>query len=252
MRKLLLATTALLALTSVTKADVLHGRCSDCTSATIGSDPVTLIGPNGTLGFTFDSSSAGMTGNLELKFLIPNSFSLTQAQTFASQVNVQRDGTMTTYDISLFNNGAQFTSGQLEDFLGHSGTNPPGPLSAFLGATNTVDPTATGYYIGLAEVGSLTTVGQSAPNNALGTTFSLSSDFYAQGGLILGNLFLANGDIVSTAQSSGLFYNGPNGVPFSTSPVPEASTWAMMLLGFFGVGFVAYCRRNQSASLRVV
>jgi hypothetical protein len=34
------------------------------------------------------------------------------------------------------------------------------------------------------------------------------------------------------------------------SPVPEASTWAMMVLGFAGVGFMAYRRRNQSPSLR--
>jgi hypothetical protein len=31
--------------------------------------------------------------------------------------------------------------------------------------------------------------------------------------------------------------------------VPEPSTWAMMILGFFGVGFMAYRRRNQSAAL---
>jgi hypothetical protein len=30
-------------------------------------------------------------------------------------------------------------------------------------------------------------------------------------------------------------------------PVPEASTWAMMLLGFAGLGFLAHRRRNQSA-----
>ncbi len=29
--------------------------------------------------------------------------------------------------------------------------------------------------------------------------------------------------------------------------VPELSTWAMMLLGFAGVGFVAYRRRKQTA-----
>jgi PEP-CTERM motif len=32
--------------------------------------------------------------------------------------------------------------------------------------------------------------------------------------------------------------------------VPEPSTWAMLLIGFAGVGFMAYRRRNQSASLR--
>lgn len=34
------------------------------------------------------------------------------------------------------------------------------------------------------------------------------------------------------------------------SAVPEASTWAMMILGFLGVGFLAY-RRKPSARLRV-
>jgi hypothetical protein len=28
-------------------------------------------------------------------------------------------------------------------------------------------------------------------------------------------------------------------------PVPEASTWAMMILGFAGVGFLAYRRRGE-------
>jgi hypothetical protein len=34
------------------------------------------------------------------------------------------------------------------------------------------------------------------------------------------------------------------------SGVPEPSTWAMMILGFAGVGFMAYRRRNSNASLR--
>ena len=36
-----------------------------------------------------------------------------------------------------------------------------------------------------------------------------------------------------------------------TGAVPEPSTWAMLILGFFGVGFMAYRRRN-SVSLRLV
>lgn len=31
--------------------------------------------------------------------------------------------------------------------------------------------------------------------------------------------------------------------------VPEPSTWAMMILGFAGIGFLAYRRRNQAATL---
>ena len=36
-----------------------------------------------------------------------------------------------------------------------------------------------------------------------------------------------------------------------TAPVPEASTWAMMVLGFAGVGFMAY-RRKSKPALRLV
>jgi hypothetical protein len=35
------------------------------------------------------------------------------------------------------------------------------------------------------------------------------------------------------------------------SAVPEASTWAMMILGFFGIGFIAYRRKSQG-DLRLV
>ena len=37
----------------------------------------------------------------------------------------------------------------------------------------------------------------------------------------------------------------------SVGAVPEPSTWAMMILGFAGVGFMAYRRRNQNTALRV-
>jgi hypothetical protein len=37
----------------------------------------------------------------------------------------------------------------------------------------------------------------------------------------------------------------------SVSPVPEPSTWAMMILGFFGVGFMAY-RRKSNPAFRLV
>jgi PEP-CTERM motif len=37
---------------------------------------------------------------------------------------------------------------------------------------------------------------------------------------------------------------------FNISAVPEPSTWAMMILGFAGIGFMAY-RRKNGAALRV-
>ena len=35
--------------------------------------------------------------------------------------------------------------------------------------------------------------------------------------------------------------------PSMTPPVPEPSTWAMLLLGFAGIGFMAYRRRSKAA-----
>lgn len=45
-------------------------------------------------------------------------------------------------------------------------------------------------------------------------------------------------------------YNGPHqsfvdGNPSLTTGVPESSTWAMMILGFCGVGFMAYRRKSK-------
>ena len=40
-----------------------------------------------------------------------------------------------------------------------------------------------------------------------------------------------------------------NGVGSITAAVPEPSTWAMMILGFMGVGFMAYRRRSGSLRL---
>ena len=41
-------------------------------------------------------------------------------------------------------------------------------------------------------------------------------------------------------------------VTATVAAVPEPSTWAMMLLGFIGVGFTAYRRRNTTTTFRLV
>jgi PEP-CTERM motif len=38
-------------------------------------------------------------------------------------------------------------------------------------------------------------------------------------------------------------------VSFVVTAVPEPSTWAMMIFGFFGLALMAYRRRNQVSSL---
>jgi len=47
--------------------------------------------------------------------------------------------------------------------------------------------------------------------------------------------------------SDGNFSDNSGQFLITVSAVPEPSTWAMMILGFGGLGFLAYRRRNQAA-----
>ena len=54
------------------------------------------------------------------------------------------------------------------------------------------------------------------------------------------------GEYINGAEVEGL-----DNVQLMTAAVPEPSTWAMMILGFAGVGFMTYRRRKQSNALIV-
>jgi len=53
-------------------------------------------------------------------------------------------------------------------------------------------------------------------------------------------------DPMFSSDFGGEFAFSP-GVFAATSAVPEPSTWAMMILGFAGVGFTAYRRKSKPA-----
>jgi hypothetical protein len=49
--------------------------------------------------------------------------------------------------------------------------------------------------------------------------------------------------------SDGIFRDNSGAFTITVGAVPEPSTWALMILGFAGVGFMAYRRRNQATAL---
>ncbi|MBN8988325.1 MAG: PEP-CTERM sorting domain-containing protein [Rhizobiales bacterium] len=51
-----------------------------------------------------------------------------------------------------------------------------------------------------------------------------------------------------TSQNAISTFNIPE-IEFRVAAVPEPSTWAMMILGFVGVGFMAYRRKSKSVSM---
>jgi hypothetical protein len=60
--------------------------------------------------------------------------------------------------------------------------------------------------------------------------------------------FDAVGGVFSTDSLPGAFLSNGSGVPFTVS-IPEPSTWAMMLLGFAGLGFAGWRAQRKTAAL---
>jgi hypothetical protein len=51
--------------------------------------------------------------------------------------------------------------------------------------------------------------------------------------------------------SDGIFADNSGSFTINVSAVPEPSTWAMMMIGFAGVGFMAYRRKSKPALMAV-
>src|SRR5262249_15425804 len=102
---------------------------------------------------------------------------------------------------SLFKTTA-WTSGALDSYLGIS-AQPNNPLSAWLPATNTVDPKAMGYWVFQAPLGNHTL----GTSSGTGPVLQLGS-FIPQGSVIVAFLDTGSKGISATANSSALFAAG--------------------------------------------
>jgi len=101
------------------------------------------------------------------------------------------------------------------------------------------------------DLGSISLFGGSLAS----TLIDLSPFAFGFSNLLAGDYqLMISGDV--TGQNGGLFGGGLVGYGGALATtealvvapaVPEPSTWAMMILGFAGVGFMAYRRKNQIA-----
>lgn len=151
------------------------------------------------------------------------------------------------------------------------GTPAAGSFDIFLSTSNapiatfdTSNSTTTPYYdASFTQVyhGTLPSISNGKLDINLSTAFNYNP---SQGNLLLtvrnndlssgNNLFLdadKNNGIMNWRMSSyGYDFNEGLVTGFNVAPVPEPSTWAMMILGFVGVGFMAY-RRRSGLSVRL-
>ena len=125
-------------------------------------------------------------------------------------------------------------------------------------APTTASYALTSSFMGLDYAGPTDTQVSVISGNGPALFTSAVSGYGPSSAVSYGHTFnLAAGDTVffevgfdpNNARGTGPFYYDTTGISATfTSGVPEPSTWAMMLLGFFGIGFLAYRRRSQTAT----
>jgi PEP-CTERM motif len=121
--------------------------------------------------------------------------------------------------------------------------NSPHPLTGGESFSATIDnftftlSTLTGFDISNGGLGSLNISGRSPTiTTSFGPTFlDLGGNFYQL-----------------EAPGAGPYFNGSTyTIESIAAAVPEPSTWAMMIIGFFGVAFMVYRRKRNGSALRL-
>src|SRR4051794_28399743 len=235
MRRVLKIALAGAALAAATPASAtLHGFCNSTAGPCVDNGtntPTTTNPPN----FGFWSSPGGETGTLLIDILIANNL----AQPSSFTLTGLSGGPFTA---SIFNSTTAWTSGDLDAYLGVgvSGATPQNPIGAY------IQPNAgqTGWWVYQANLGSRTLPG--APTDAFTMLLGGGGGSLPFGSYILGYLTpCPPGQNVcdATANSAAIREIGtPRGVP-------DPATWAMMLLGFGGIGMAMRRRRSNDGRL---
>jgi hypothetical protein len=203
--------------------DPLHGYCAvGCIDNGINSP--TSQNPPADFGFTISPAPLGI-GDLLVDILTPDNV----AAGPAFGITGTASGTATLVA------GSPWTAGPLDTFLGISAS-PANPIGAFLPSTQALDPGATGFDVYQVDLGVLLLLGASTPN--VTPLENIISGILPKGSYIVG--FLNEGDgWIATANSGAIFETGG-----PSPPVPEPATFALMGLGFMGLGFARWRRRT--------
>jgi hypothetical protein len=150
------------------------------------------------------------------------------------------NGTLYTGDAAQIAQGDNFLSIIVPEIEASAAFKNNGTIVIWNDETETENPADRGQYTSMEIVISPLAKGNAYTNNVL---YTHASDL-----LTMSELFGVTppGDAANLGVNdlSGLFQPGA-----ITAAVPEPSTWAMMLLGFAGLGFVAYRRKAKPASM---
>ena len=235
-----LATPALAGATKPPNPPTEHGFCSiGNVCSDNGTNTPTTVNPP---VFGFAASGGSATGTLLIDILIPNNIAAPGSFTMSPFSSTPASGTQLTGTASLVSTTA-WTSGFLDTYLGLPAS-PNNPIGAFSTGLS-LQSGATGFWVYQANLGTNTLLGTSGVGG-------LNQDNYLMllgqgvpvGSYIVGFLAQTNSagtGYGATANSGAILITRP--------PVPEPATWAMMLLGFGGIGMAMRRSRRRNAAL---
>lgn len=161
-----------------------------------------------------------------------------------------------------------FTQPTVDDFANSNsitveqggGAHPPSTLYVFVSATNLTSLSSLINFASSFTENALTngwTVTEKTyldtANTLYGLTTLLGSSNFSTTGHNIQTSLQSVSDPFSVTEEYIINTNG-RGAANSTivvASVPEASTWAMMILGFLGVGFLAYRKQSDGQQLRI-
>jgi hypothetical protein len=156
-----------------------------------------------------------------------------------------------TYSYTIDNTLGSSAIWELAVMVGQPLGGPPTtPSPSFPVVTSPV-----GWTLGVAYSGSIA----NPPYNEIGSFFDWDGfTSPVQVGSTLSGFSITTYLAPSISPQKNFFLNGNSGIVLygqiaaPLAPVPEPSTWAMMLLGFLGLSFRAYWRKSQTAFLGVI
>jgi len=150
--------------------------------------------------------------------------------------------------MNVFANAVLDANGTDYDITGVSGTVQSGgntySIGGLLGLAGTVGNVQISDVFAFDNV--LTNVGGSLQLNGNGLAFTAGSSNYVYN-LFTDSFYGLNNALLTTDPAAGPFASTEETLGVATiAAVPEPSTWAMMILGFLGLGFIGYRRQARA------